>query len=224
MVENYSGVEFYEIFFFSVIANTNTTNANYLFLTINPSEMKKLNLLMTAGFMAIASMTFAQDALTDNHTVTVGVPEVAILDIEPDASKNIALTFTAPTEAGEALTAPAVNSTLWLNYSSIVASGAVKRTITAEIDAAITGIDLKVTAAAPANGVGDVGTAGAQITLSTTAQTVLTAIGSCYTTDGASNGSNLTYEVALPVVTTNYNAIFISSTAVTVTYTITDDV
>ena len=132
--------------------------------------MKKLNLLLTAGFMAIASMAFAQDALTDNHTVTVGVPEVAILDIEPSAS------------------------------------------------------NLKLTAGAPANGVGDVGTAGSQITLSTTAQTILTGIGSCYTTDGVNNGSNLTYEVALPVSTTDYNSIFISSTAVTVTYTITDDV
>lgn len=186
--------------------------------------MKKLNLLLTAGFMAIASMAFAQDALTDNHTVTVGVPEVAILDIEPSASKNISLSFTAPTEAGNSLVAPAANTSLWLNYSSIVASGTVKRTITAEIGAAITGIDLKLTAGAPANGVGDVGTAGSQITLSTTAQTILTGIGSCYTTDGVNNGSNLTYEVALPVSTTDYNSIFISSTAVTVTYTITDDV
>lgn len=186
--------------------------------------MKKFNLLLTAGFMAIASMAFAQDALTDNHTVTVGVPEVAILDIEPSASKNISLSFTAPTEAGNALVAPAANTSLWLNYSSIVASGTVKRTITAEIGAAITGIDLKLTAGAPANGVGDVGTAGSQITLSTTAQTILTGIGSCYTTDGVNNGSNLTYEVALPVSTTDYNSIFISSTAVTVTYTITDDV
>lgn len=179
---------------------------------------------MTAGFMAFASMTFAQDALTDNHTVTVGVPEVAILDIEPEASKNISLAFTAPTEAGLALVAPAANTTLWLNYSSIVASAGVSRTITAEVGAVISGIDLKVTAAAPVNGVGTVGTPAATRTLSTTAQTVLEGIGSCYTTDGGGNGSNLTYEIALPAVTTDYSTIFISSTAVTVTYTITDDV
>lgn len=190
--------------------------------------MKKLNLLLTMGFMALGSMAFAQaDDADVDHTVTVSIPEVAIVDMHTTgASNNISLGFTAPTEAGEPIQAPTANTDLWLNYSSIVASGSVKRTIQAQLSADITGIDILVTAGAPANSVGDAGASSGAITLnSSTATDVLTGIGSCYTTDGPNNGSNLSYSIGLSSTTSTYSSVFIDAgTAITVTYTITDDV
>jgi hypothetical protein len=189
--------------------------------------MKKLSLLLTVGFLAFSSAAFAQDDADVDHTVTVSVPEVAIVDMHTTgASNNISLGFTAPTEAGDPIQVPTANTDLWLNYSSIVASASVKRTITAQLSADLTGIDIIVTAGAPANSVGDAGSTANAVTLnSTTAQDVLTDIGSCYTTDGANNGSNLSYTLGLNTPATNYSNIFIDAgTAITVTYTITDDV
>lgn len=190
--------------------------------------MKKLGLLLTFGLLAFSTATFAQDDADVDHTVTVSVPEVALVDMHTTgASNNITLGFTAPTEAGLPISAPSANTELWLNYSSIVASASVKRTITAQLSADLAGIDIAVTAGAPSGtSVGDAGSSAGAVTLnSTTAQNVITNIGSCYTTDGANNGSNLSYSVALSSTTSTYNTVFIQAgTAVTVTYTITDDV
>jgi hypothetical protein len=79
----------------------------------------KFTLALSLVAIAVSAHLSAQDTNTDNHTITISVPEVALVDIEPAASKNITLGFTAPTEAGNPIVANAANTTLWLNYSSI---------------------------------------------------------------------------------------------------------
>ncbi|STD14773.1 hypothetical protein [Chryseobacterium carnipullorum] len=71
--------------------------------------MKKLNVSLAVCFFtfAFAGTLQAQDTNTDNHTITISIPEVALVDIEPAATKNITLGFTAPTEAGNPVTASA---------------------------------------------------------------------------------------------------------------------
>lgn len=182
--------------------------------------MKKVIILFLV-FFCLGFSSFGQDGVTDNHTVTVVIPEVALVDVEPAASKNISLEYVAPTEAGDPITG-ANDGSLWLNYSSIKSSANPTRTISVKIDQVLSGVNLKVTAAADAgNGEGTVGNpAGAAITLTTTDQTIISAIGSCYTDDGANNGHNLTYEVDITGAYADLEAS--TGTSLTVTYTISN--
>lgn len=55
--------------------------------------MKKttISLALTFAAFALSANLKAQDTKTDNHTLTISVPEVALVDIEPAATKNITL-------------------------------------------------------------------------------------------------------------------------------------
>ncbi|MFT4521087.1 MAG: hypothetical protein ACI8ZN_000011 [Bacteroidia bacterium] len=115
-----------------------------------------------------------------------------------------------------------------MNYSSIVGSTTeANRTVSAKISAgSLPGrMELKVTDAAAAdagNGARTVGTSSAQVTLTTSNQTVVSAIGSCYTADGVSNGHNLYYSLDLD--SGNYADInFDDATTLTILYTISNN-
>ncbi|WP_294210026.1 hypothetical protein [uncultured Chryseobacterium sp.] len=190
-------------------------------------RITKFSLGLPLLFVA-ASLVNAQDTNTDTHTVGITIPEVALVDIEPAATKNITLGFTAPTEAGLPITATGSNSTLWLNYSSIKSSTDATRNVSVRLDALIPGIDILVTAAAATGaGGGTLGTSAGQITLSAADQTIISGIGSAYTGDGANNGHNLTYALASGSGTgtvASYADLQATTSAVaTVTYTISDN-
>jgi primosomal replication protein N len=191
--------------------------------------MKRLNLPVLAlsfAFVAISANLKAQaDNTISTHDITVSIPEVALVDIEPTASKNLTMGFTAPTEAGLPIVPASTNNTLWLNYSSIKSVADVTRTISVKLGAVISGVDIKVTAAAAtgSSGGGAVGTPASQLTLSATPQTIISNIGSAYTGDGASNGHNLSYSV-VSATGVNYQDLSATATATaTVTYTISDN-
>ena len=82
-------------------------------------------------------------------------------------------------------------------------------------DAAPAGTSLKVQATAVTSGCG---TAGSQVTISSTGQDIVTAIPSCVTGQGA-NGASLTYTFS---VDTPANLAVGDNHLVTVTYTLTD--
>jgi hypothetical protein len=184
--------------------------------------MKKLVLITVAVFLTTTYL-FAQDTNQGSHSISINIPEVALLDIEGGSS--ITLTPSSPIEAGLALDfSTATNNTLWVNYSSIVASGKA-RTISAAITSGTvpTGLTLKVTAGSYAgSGKGTHGSATSQVTLSGTGQSVITAIGSSYTGNGASSGHNLTYSLDL-LNADSYTNLVQANTPITVTYTINDD-
>ncbi|MEY8761096.1 hypothetical protein [Chryseobacterium tongliaoense] len=188
----------------------------------------KLNLPLSLVALAVSAYVHAQDTNTDNHTIGITVPEVALVDIEPAASKNITLGFTAPTEAGLPIVPTATNTTLWLNYSSIKSVADATRNVSVKLDALIPGVDINVTAAAATGaGGGTLGTPSAQLTLSAADQTIISGIGSAYTGDGANNGHHLTYALAAgsgPGGVAAYADLEATTTAVaTVTYTISDN-
>ncbi|MBM7418512.1 MULTISPECIES: hypothetical protein [Chryseobacterium] len=192
--------------------------------------MKKttITLAMSLAIFSLSSNLKAQDTNTDNHTVTISVPEVALVDIEPAATKNITLGFTAPTEAGNPVVPNTANTTLWLNYSSIKSVADPTRNVSVSVNAIIPGIDIHVTAAAATgSGGGTLGTPAAQLTLSATDQTIISGIGSAYTGNGANNGHNLTYALAAgsgPGGVAVYEDLQATATTVaTVTYTISDN-
>lgn len=192
--------------------------------------MKRLNypLALSIVLIAVSANVKAQDKNFDNHTIAITIPKVALVDIEPAASKNLTLVFTAPTEAGLPLTAPTPNSTLWLNYSSIKSQADLTRNVTVKLAALVPGVDIKVTAAAATgSGGGTLGTPSAQLILSAADQTIITGIGSAYTGDGANNGHNLTYALnygSAAGSVASYSDLSATTTAsATVTYTISDN-
>ncbi|MFK7933365.1 MAG: hypothetical protein AB8G22_07635 [Saprospiraceae bacterium] len=176
-----------------------------------------------ALFCGFIGQTMAQDTQTDSHTLNISVPEVILLDIEPSENTLVSIAPEAPEEAGEALDfTNATDNSLWLNYSSIVDPDE-KRTVTVGITAGEVpaGLLLKVTAAADAgNGDGIVGTPSSTLTLSSTAQNIITNIGSCYTNSPENNGHQLTYD--LEEAENGYGSLEVKDVDLTITYTLTD--
>ena len=183
--------------------------------------MKKLTFAFIA-FLGLGTVgAFAQDTQTDNHTVTIDVPNVTLLDIEPSGSKNIAMSFVAPIEAGLGLTNPTANTALWLNYTSVVPAGVTRKIVVKYTTAGLAGVDVKVTPGTPViSGGGTGGTSGAQVTLTASDQIIVTGIGSVFTGNGASSGVNLTYNVDAP--SAGFGSLVAATTPVSVTYTLMD--
>lgn len=188
----------------------------------------KLTVAISLFTAAVSGNLRAQDTNTDGHTITISVPEVALVDIEPAATKSITLGFTAPTEAGNPIIPSAPNNTLWLNYSTIKSDTKPSRSVSVKLNAVIPGVDVHVTAAAATGaGGGALGTSAGLLTLSAADQTIISGIGSAYTGNGANNGHNLTYALAAgsgPGGVASYSDLVAkASTIATVTYTITDN-
>lgn len=183
----------------------------------------KLVLLAIVMLMAISS-AFAQDTNSDAHTISIGIPKVALLDLESSTGLAISLQGTAPTEAGEKVNFNATNSTLWLNYTSIKSTANPTRKVSVQLTGGSVPAGLQLTVQAGSfsgSGVGTFGTPSGVITLTSTAQDLLTGIGSAYTGNGPSNGHNLTYSLSQ---VGSYAALdFDNSNTLTVTYTLSDN-
>lgn len=155
---------------------------------------------------------YAQNYSDDVHNLDIGVPEVAIVDIEGAGSSAIHLGPVAPTEAGIALDfSNQSNSDLWINYSSVKST---QRNPTRTISVAITegslpgGVSVSVKAAADAGkGDGAMGNSAGRLILSSTPQDLITGIGSSYTGDGVNKGHNLTYELDLSSAAGSYSSL-----------------
>lgn len=178
----------------------------------------------------LAHSSFAQDSNTDSHDITISVPQVALLDIEPSANNSISIGPAAPTEAGAPIDyTNATDNSLWLNYSSIIGSTTeASRKVSVSITSGTIpgGMTLKLLAATDAgNGDGTVGTAAAAITLSSTAQDLITGIESCYTNTPENNGHQLTYTLEAGTAAGAYSDLDFddASAALTVTYTLSDN-
>lgn len=184
--------------------------------------MRKLSLLVSILGLSIGA--YAQDVNNDSHTIQVTIPEVALLDIETTGTKNFNVAFTAPTEAGSALGNPSNNTSHWLNWSSIITETGLdaSRAIMVKLSAVVPGVDIKVVPGTITGGQGTRGTiVSAGVTLTTTDQNLITAIGSCYTESGNDKGSNLTY--SFTPIAASYGLLVTSTPTVTVTYTLTDN-
>ena len=188
--------------------------------------MKKVAVILTALLtLAISHNVFADgDNTASSHTVTISIPEVALLDLEN--SSTITLAPTAPTEAGEAFSfTSSTNNSIWVNYSSVVANGKLRK-VSAKISSGTvpTGLLLKVIAGTyTGSGKGNLGEAASQVTLNSSDQDLITGIGSCYTESGASKGHQLTYSLELNSAN-DYDKLVKADTDLTITYTISDDI
>jgi hypothetical protein len=177
--------------------------------------------LLYLGMMAVTmglvtTNAVAQDTSEAGEAVTYSLPAMKILDVEGIAPT---LTFAVPTEAGTAI-ADVTSNTSWINYTSIIAAAATNKVSVAITGTVPTGTTLKVIAAAHAGtGDGTYGTPTAAVTLSATAQDLITTIGSCWTGTGNANGHQLTYTWS--VVANAYATVVAAAGAdITATYTI----
>lgn len=189
--------------------------------------MKKvfLSIIALAMIMTTDGLFAQTSSDDDSHQLTIKIPEVALIGIVPE-SNSITLEATAPTVPGDPIELDDDNEDLWLNYSSIVPGNAGnRRTITAELDAAVPGIDIKVNAqgfsATTSNdNRGITGGSAGEITLGTTGLDVVNGIGSSFTSKGVNNGHQLKYSFSLK--DGDYGAIFAEDHEIIVTYTITE--
>jgi len=198
--------------------------------------MKKL-VSIIAALIFTTGLTMAQNDTNEaSHRVGITIPTVALVDVEGANGEASSITLSPSVsglEAGEAVNfSSATDNSLWLNYTSIVNSGSGNghnpNTNTRSISAKISngslpgGVNLLLTVGSISTGNGTKGHSSASNkALTTSAQDVVTGIGTCYTESGENKGHQLTY--SLDMDNGNYQALTAGSYEVTVQYTISSD-
>jgi len=180
---------------------------------------KEVTVLLIILQFLVSNSLFAQDGVTASHGISYSIPSLSLVDIEGGASINLALSPSS--EAGLGMSTSSTDNSLWLNYSSTTVSS-VTNTISVKVSGLLPGIAIKVIASSDAAAGGGVtGTPASIVTLSTSDQSIITDIGTCYTGDGTNRGHNLTYSLE----TTDYSLIKYTATpnTVTITYTVTNN-
>lgn len=190
--------------------------------------MKNQNFLFTLLVGVISFSVNAQDSNQDAHNVVIGIPEVALLDLEAVNGTSITLGPTAPVEAGNAVDFNSVDNSIWINYSSIIGSTTEpSRNVAVQITSGTVpaGTELSVLAASDAgNGDGTMGSPTPTVVLTSTAQNIITGIGSAYTGNGVNKGHNLSYALNLSSAAGSYAQLdFDNSDTVVITYTLSDN-
>ncbi|MDZ7877122.1 MAG: hypothetical protein U5L45_05605 [Saprospiraceae bacterium] len=155
---------------------------------------------------------------TASVNVSISLPSVALLDVEPNGGFNFNLI--SPTEAGNPSTTTATNNTKWLNFTSAVVKGTTRKIMVQSVGSLPNGINLKlVTANYTGTGAGALGNAVSPLYLSSTQQTVVNAIGGAFTGNGVGNGYNLMYSLEIA----NYGLLRNQSASVSILYTLMDN-
>lgn len=152
-----------------------------------------------------------------NGTVSITLPIIAIIDIEPVGS--ISFTFTIPTEAGKPIM-PITNNTKWLNYTSAITEGGISKKITAKISELIPGLDIKIKALPfSGQGGGILGVPTNESILNLVSKDIITGIKGAYTGDGQNNGHQLNITLT---PNTYSNLRTITNKNILITYTISE--
>jgi hypothetical protein len=151
---------------------------------------------------------------TDDVTITVTVNEICSIGLND--SLTVTLSISPPTAGGESILGDSDSSKL-LQYTSLVYSGTT-RSITVNWDAADSapaGTSLKAQVISVPSGCGS---AASQVTVSDTAQALITNIGGCNTGEGA-NGASITYTFSVDDISQLRVG---DNQTVTLTFTLTD--
>lgn len=168
-------------------------------------------------------VTISQTTQINTIPVSFGVPEIAILKIQP-STEPVVLSLETITEAGNAISGKSIrNNDKWINYSSSIIPDGVTRSITVEILSGSVPLGTEITLTTgyySGNGKGKLGTPLDEIALSNYPQKILTGIGGGYTKTGSNNGHSLTYDIKIK----NYDLLkFETDKTLFISYTITDD-
>ena len=167
-------------------------------------------LAVCAGLVDVA---FAAD--TANQTVQMNVNDICVIDVTGNPG---ALTIVAPGTGGQT-PADDTDNTTYAQYTSVV-SGLTTRSLQAKwggSDVAPSGCSLLLEVTAVTAGCGSRVVGG--ITVSSSDQDIVTAIASCATGTGATDGGQLTYTLSVDDVTQLDSA---DDQSATITLTLTD--
>ncbi len=165
----------------------------------------------------LAHATYAQ---TSSMGSSVTLPEIALIDIEPNNS-TITLSIDAPTEAGLINTTKQLASAKWINYTSALPVGQT-RSIYAQLSYGTvpSGTNLMISAGSASGGQGTYGSGAGSLNVNSSPKLFISAIGSCYTGNGSGNGHAVGYKLE---VTNIANLDFNASTNVGIMFTLIDD-
>lgn len=186
--------------------------------------MKWQDLIFIIFFFLIAVCSNAQNNLV-KHDVDIEIPEVALLGLVPENQSDITLTVSSPLEAGTDLDlSKAQNTSVWINYSSIIKNQFHKRKVIAVIQGEVpAGMHLTVEASeCVGQGNGKLGNPVGKVILSDQPTNLIVNIGSCFTGRGSNNGHYLTYKLEKDESEINFDQLTDEGASVSVIYTLTD--
>ncbi|MFH1314710.1 MAG: hypothetical protein ABIJ00_16005 [Candidatus Eisenbacteria bacterium] len=175
--------------------------------------MKRSIVLSSIICFALAGSAFAAD--TETQALTMNVSPAVVLDV---TSAAITLEIVAPGSGG-ADPADDIDNSSYAQYTSILNSGTT-RSLTAAwggVDAAPAGCSLKLEVTSLTSGCGSAVAGG--ITMTASAQNIVTSIGSCATGTGATDGAQLAYTLSVDTVASLDAS---DDQSATVTLTLTD--
>ncbi len=187
-------------------------------------KTQKLYILCFIFFFSLVSNLAFSQWEEGQISVHLSIPEIALVDIEPEANNSIDFTIIPSAESGSSSQMhKSTNESLWINYSSALANPQNTRKIVAEISQGVLpkGI-LLFLQASQYSGVGDgkLGHSTGKIELTNQPKPIITNIGSCYTGDGINNGHLLTFSIEI----TNYSKVYaMEESDFNILYTITDN-
>ena len=156
-----------------------------------------------------------------SHGLTLGLPEVSLLATQ---SAGVNLTLSSATTAGEAVLSEIADSSAYVQFSSVISDGSPRNLSVKYTGSMPGGTSLKAKAQDPnANSAGDFGTlVSTDVTLSTTDNTLISDIGSCYSGTSADDGYRIKYSWGLNDPESNYADIRATASAsITVVLTLT---
>ncbi|SHI75748.1 hypothetical protein SAMN05444280_105154 [Tangfeifania diversioriginum] len=189
-------------------------------------KMKKVSFFIWfAYFLLLLSAKASAQVEEAEANVYFELPQVALVDIEPDLDNSIHFSVNTSAESGESpfLELPA-NNDLWINYSSSLTTAQNSRSIVAEISQGDIpeGIRfyLEASTFSGAGGSGQVGQPSGRIELNSQPRPIITNIGNCYTGDGINNGHRLSFSIDV----SDYSRVYsVDESSFVVLYTITDN-
>lgn len=167
------------------------------FLHIGLGDLFFRYLILVMGILLFASnISFSQ--LTGAHNVAITIPEIMILDIEPDNS-ILNLTFDTPSEGGAPIGFTGANNSKWINYTCALASGAALKNIYIQTLSGNLpeGVSLDVTVGNASGGSGTLGIAHGTVAIDSQPKLIISGIGRGYTGNGVGAGHQLTYELSI---------------------------
>jgi len=158
-----------------------------------------------------------------NINVRFSLPEIAVLDIEPELG-SIVFNITAPEVAGgEPIVEQVSNETIWINYSSAIVRNGNRRSINAQVSQGSIpdGISFYIEASTASSvGSENQGHSVGRIQVTNQPRPIISGIGSCFTGVGIGKGHEIQYFLEV----SDFDQIkSVDNQVFTVLYTITDN-
>jgi len=175
--------------------------------------MKRSTVVFLVTCFALVGSALATD--TETQSLTMNVSPAVVLDV---TSASITLEIGAPGSGG-ADPADDIDNSSYAQYTSIL-NGGTARNLTAAwggSDAAPAGCSLKLEVGSLTAGCGSAVSGG--VTITSDAQNIVTAIGSCATGIGATDGARLDYTLCVDTATSLDAS---DDQSATITLTLTD--